>query len=346
MVRINYLKGEKQEFLDFINFVTLRDKFAIISHNDLDGIASALFLEKILESKEVEIGYIDFVTIDRDLAKELSIKFKELGITKVIFCDLNLDEFDFEGYSELRKEIDVFLIDHHPMNPAISEFDKVIKTDSQDCSAMTIFELGEGIFDREAWQWLNCAAIFSDFSYKEEKNFLYLQDLYPNISMENISSSVPGIISRKINSALVYYGDNKKYVYDLVKKRDVDSITEVHEIIEDEIDRFVENYKDNEIYVPEKNLHFLEVDSKFDIASTVVTMISKLKSEDSFVVMQRKDDFVKFSARNQSSSIDMGQLMKRCVEGLDGANGGGHVPAAAAKIQAKDLDEFKRRLLE
>jgi hypothetical protein len=38
---------------------------------------------------------------------------------------------------------------------------------------MTIFELGNGFIDNAEWEWLNCAAIFSDFSYNDEKNFIY-----------------------------------------------------------------------------------------------------------------------------------------------------------------------------
>jgi len=45
---MEYLIGNKETFLTFLNKITKEDKIAILSHDDLDGIASCIFLEKIL----------------------------------------------------------------------------------------------------------------------------------------------------------------------------------------------------------------------------------------------------------------------------------------------------------
>lgn len=343
---INYLKGSKQDFLNFVNSIPSDGKVAILSHVDLDGLSSAVFLEEILKVNGINIEYIDFLEIKAEMVHEVGIKLKSLGITHAFFCDIGIDSIDFEGFKELRESIEVFLIDHHPMNKAVSSWDKIIKTDSQDCCGMTCFFLGEGIIDYEEWNWLVCSAIFSDFSYKSEKNFNYMKKVYPEITYENISSSVPGINSRTIASALIYYKGNEKHVYDLVKERNLGKLREFAQIVEDEIDRLVKNFSKEKEYLEKSDIYFYEIKSNFNLVSIVCTIVSKLKPESSFVFMQKFEDFVKFSARNQNSSKDMGKLMKFCVNGLDGASGGGHIPAAAAKIKEKDLEEFKRRLLE
>lgn len=344
---INYIKGDKNDFLNFIDSIKENDKVAILTHTDLDGLASGIFLEKILEAKGINIDYIDFLDIKIDMVKEISIELKNRNITKAFFSDLGIDQIDFEGFKELRKEMDVFLIDHHPMNEDVKSWDNIIKTDSQDCAAMTCFFMGEETIDNREWDWLCCAAIFSDFSYKEKKNLEYIQSVYPDVDEDNISSSIPGLNGRKINSALIYYENDKKYVYDLVKNRDLEKIEEIHSILEDEIEKIIFDFDSKAEHYKDRHLHLYEIGSKFNITSTVCSIVSKMKKEDTFVFYQRKSNgIIKFSARNQGGTEDVGNLMKKCTEGIEGASGGGHKPAAAAKIQEKDFDEFKRRLME
>ena len=74
-------------------------------------------------------------------------------------------------------------------------------------------------------------------------------------------------------------------------------------------------------------------------------LFSQTSPNDTFVFYKRHNNgTIKFSARNQSNSKDMNKLMQICTQGLEGAFGGGHAPAAAARIQEHDLQEFKRRL--
>jgi single-stranded DNA-specific DHH superfamily exonuclease len=345
VMEINYIKGLREEFLAFVDSISEEDRVAIVSHIDVDGLSSAVFLEKILDARGIDVKFISFEDIRSDMVKEVSVKLNDEEITKVFFSDIGIDSIDFEGFKELREEMGVFLIDHHPMNEAVKDWDNIIKTDSQDCSAMTCFFLGEGLIDSDEWDWLCCAAIFSDFSYKERKNLEYIQSVYPDVTYDNISSTVPGLNGRKINSALIYYENDKRYVFDLVKNRNLEKIEEAHDVLEEEIERLILDFSEKAEHYTEKGLHFYLLDSRFNITSTVCSLVSKMKPEDYFVFGRRiGGGFIKFSARNQSGNYDMGALMKRCVEGLDCANGGGHKAAAAARILEKDLDVFKKRL--
>ncbi|MEA3414426.1 MAG: DHH family phosphoesterase [Nanoarchaeota archaeon] len=344
-MEIEYLKGSKKEFWEFVDLITSRDKVAIMTHTDLDGLASALFLEKLLNAKNIEVEYINFLNIKKDMVKELNLELNKKEITKVFFCDIAVESIDFQGYEELHKEMDVFVIDHHPMKTDFGEFKNIIKTNSDDCAALTIFDLGEGIFDTKAWEWVVASAIFSDYSYKREENFEYLKSIYPNISIENISSSIPGINGRKISSALVYYKENIQVVYDLVKERNMEKLTELYEIVEEEVNKIVEDFLENKKFYKTKDLYLYEVKSNFEVVSYSIGLVSKTSPEDTFVFYKRtKDGMIKFSARNQAKVKDMGELMRICTQGLEGSSGGGHVPAAAAIIQENDFKEFKRRL--
>jgi len=107
----------------------------------------------------------------------------------------------------------------------------------------------------------------------------------------------------------------------------------------------IDEFPEKKIYSEKQDLYFYEIESKFNVCSSVTSLISKMKPQSSFVFMQRWGEIIKFSARNQGGTRDMGALMKSCVSGFDEASGGGHAPAAAAKIKEGDLEDFKSRLL-
>jgi len=344
-MNIDYLLGSKEEFQNFLDSIGLYDKVAVLTHNDLDGLASGLFLEKILEAKGIKIDYLDFLDIKINMVKEVIVKLKEKGITKIFISDINVEDIDFEGFEELRRERDVFLIDHHPVGSKLVNKKNIIKTISNDCASLTIFNLGEGLIDTRAWSWLVSSAIFADYSFKSEKNFEFLKSFYPEVTLENLSSSIPGMNARKISSALVYYKNDVSYVYNLVKERNLEELEEVHELIEEEVYKLVDDFSINKKYFPKNDIYFYEIKSKFDVLSYVATLVSSVDPKKNFVFMYQTKDLIKFSARSTNKSLDMGALMKKGVEGLDGSDGGGHKAAAAAKIQFKDSEKFRERVL-
>ncbi|MDP3966287.1 MAG: DHHA1 domain-containing protein [archaeon] len=345
-MNVEYLVGSKDDFLRFLDSIGLYDKVAVLTHNDLDGVASGIFIEKILEAKGIKLDYINFLDIKIDMVKEISINLKERGITKVFFSDLNVESIDPEGYEDLRREKDVFLIDHHPIPENLKDKSNMIKTISEDCAALDVFVLGEEILDYPSWGWLVSAAIFADYSFRLEKNFNFLKSFYPEATFENLSSSVPGLNARKISSALVYYKNDVTHVYNLLKERNLEELSEIHELIEEEVYKIVDDFSIHKEYFPERDIYFYEIKSRFDVLSYVATLIAGADMEKNFLFMYRGKEMIKFSARSSKSKINMGELMKKGVEGFPGADGGGHSEAAAAKIMPENLEAFKKRVLE
>ncbi|MCR4327848.1 MAG: DHHA1 domain-containing protein [Nanoarchaeota archaeon] len=341
---IVYLKGSKDDFLRFLDSIGLYDKVAILTHTDLDGIASGLFIEKILEARGIKVDYINFLEIKRDMVKEISLELKDKGITKVFFSDLNVESIDLDGFNELREEKDVFLIDHHPVNSEFDYTSNVIKSVSGDCCALVTFVLGEGLIEYESWGWLVSAAIFADYAFRSEKNFQFMESFYPELSLEGLSSSVPGLNARRISSALVYYKNDIKHVYEMVKEKKMDEILEIYELIEEEVYRIVDDFEKEKKYFSEKDIYFYEINSRFDVLSYVATLIAGYNPNKNFIFMYKSKEHAKFSARSPNSIIDMGKLMSEAVQGLSGANGGGHISAAAAGVLLEDEEIFKKRV--
>jgi single-stranded DNA-specific DHH superfamily exonuclease len=344
---MEYLLGSREDFFKFLKNMGVSDRVAILTHTDLDGLASAVFLEEILKIKNLKVDLIDFLDYKKELLEEELFKLKDKEINKVFICDLGVDDMDLNHFNKLREDFEIFLIDHHPINSELINRGDVIKTSSEDCSALTIFDFGKEILDTEKWNWLVCAAIFADYSYIKSENLKFIQERYPAVTIENIASSTPGINARKIADALIYYSDDKKKVYELVVNRDINGLGEVYEIIEEEINREVKEYFENAEYFPEKKIYIFKIDSKFNIASTVTTIVSKFKKAIFLSVMEISNQgMIKISARDQTGGGNVGELMKKGIQDLENAVGGGHKKAAAARINKKDFYKFKENILK
>ena len=335
---IDYVFGTKKKFFEFVSMITPGDKVAIVTHTDPDGLISGVLLEQLFEAKKIDVAEIEFIEMEIDMVKKVNVKLKEKNISKVFFCDLGVDSEDLEGLQELSKDMDFFILDHHP-SEINSEFeDKMIKCTSDDCAAMLVYDLGKELFDSKEWEWLLAAAMFADYSYQTSKNFEILQRIYPSATKENLGGSIPGINARKINSAMRYYLGNLNHVYELVKKRDLGKLSEAHDIIEDEVNRLVDDVVENSEFLPEKNLYFYEIKSSFRLSSTVSSISSKMGRKGTFIVYQKWSDGVHLSARNRDAiNYDMGVLLRESIEGLKGASGGGHKKAAGAGFRESDL---------
>ncbi len=345
---INYLVGSRENFFDFISKITPEDKIQILTHVDLDGIASAIFLGEILKSKNLKVDYIDFINYKPNLFEGVSRLLRSREVTKVFLLDLGLEMHD--NFLSFSSEFDLFLIDHHPI-PLNFDYgilkNKVIKTASSDCNALVVYNLGEDIIDDKEWAWLVCAAMFSDFAYVKEENLKFIKNFYAGVDKENISTSVPGMNSRKIGSALIYYSNEIKKVYNLVKKKDLESLNEINDIIEEQINFHVDNFISKAEFFPEKKLYWYEMDSKFSLGSPVTSIVSKLKPGFSFITISKDSDgFVKVSARNHLADEDMGTLLKKGISGISDAVAGGHKPAAGGRLRERDLTKFKENILE
>jgi single-stranded DNA-specific DHH superfamily exonuclease len=340
---MEYLIGSRNEFFSFIDSISKQDQTAILTHTDLDGLASAVLLEEILNKKKILISQIYFLNYDEEMFEPYIEKLKQKKITKVFLLDLNADS-EPKSFTKLRQNFKVFLIDHHPINENFKDIRNTIKTSTEDCSTLTIYELGEEIIDTKKWEWLVHATIISEFSYKKKENFDLLKKKYPEIIFEKAIESVPGQIAVKINNATTYYKDNLMKVYDLIKQNKLNELDKINEKIEREIEKELSSFKKEAEFSQGKNLYFYKIKSKYPIASTIATILSKQEQEKSFVIASEDGDTIKISARNQGCK-DVNKLLRDGIKGIDDSTAGGHACASAAKIPKEYFKKFKENIL-
>jgi nanoRNase/pAp phosphatase (c-di-AMP/oligoRNAs hydrolase) len=341
---MEYLVGNKKIFLDYLDKLDKKDNIAVISHTDLDGVASAVLIDEILKQKKMKIKDLKFLEYGKGMFNLPREKFTKKKITKLFILDISVGS-DYEGFEDLKKQFDVFLIDHHPYE---IKGNNIIKTKTADCATFTTYDLAKNDFDLSKLKWLVCAAMISDYSQKDESNFQFIKQHYPEITLDNIFNSEPGEMSKRISSALIYFKGKEKKVYDLVLKNHLKSFDKYYSIVEKEVKKLIDKFKKEAEFYPDKNLYFYYAHPKYSVTSTITTILSAEEPKKSFVFVSDingEPDFYKVSSRNQSGE-DMNLLMKKGIVGLENATAGGHVPAAAAKFMKKDFEKFKENLLE
>lgn len=346
---MEFLKGSKREFDDFINQININDNIAVITHTDLDGIVSAIFLEEILNSKNLKIKLLKFADYKNDIIKKLLPKLIKDNIKKIFILDLNIDSLALDDFNNLRKIIPTFLIDHHPIDPNLKDFSNIIKGESSNCAAQIINFLGNNFTEFLKTNWLLIPTMISEFSYKNKINMEFITSKHKNISSEDILNSYPGKLSILLNYSLIYYNDNLKIAFDLIRSDDREVLKKAYLIINKEINEQEENILKNSEYNKEKDLYFYYFKPKHRIKSMISTNLSLKKPNSTFVIATpegKEKDFLNISSRNQSKRIDMNLLMKKGVQGLKNANGGGHPAAAGARLLKKDLKKFKENILK
>lgn len=335
--------GKEEYFFEYLNKLQKKDRIAIITHIDLDGIASAILMKEILKQKKMKVSSISFVNYEKGMFEEAEKQFKK-RTNKIFVLDINLDT-DYEGFKKLKERYGIFVIDHHPSE--IAE-ENIIRTRTEDCATFTLFEIAKKEFDLKKMEWLVCSTMISDFSYVVPENFQFIKEHYPNIKQEDVLNSEPGEMSKKISSALIYFKNKEKKVFDFVNKGKFKKLNRYYELIEKEIQRGIENFKKEAEFFPAKNLYFYYSTPKFSIGSVITTILSSKETEKSFVFVsdiEGEPEYVKASSRNQSGKENMNLLMKQGINKLENAVAGGHIKASGAKFLKKDLNQFKINLL-
>jgi len=342
---MEYLIGKEQDFYDFLEGITKKDKVAIVSHIDLDGISSAILTNEVLKSRGIKTKVFEFINYGAGMFFPLLKEFKKKKITKIFMSDI-AEESDYENFEKLKSEFEVFLIDHHPSENKTK--DKVLKTKSEHCAAWIIYNLGSKITNLEKWKTLICATMIAEFSYNNENNFNFLKENYPNLTKENIMDSESGKLSQVINSGTIFFKGKEKKIFDLVLKDKTKKLEKYHLIIQKEIQSLLDEFHNKAEFYPDKNLYFYYAKPKFSLASVVTTILSVAETDKTFLLaLDIKDEpnFVKVSSMNQGGKVNLNELMKKGIEGLENASAGGHIMASAARFLKKDLEKFKQNIL-
>src|SRR3989344_3241761 len=235
MERIEFLAGTEKRFAQFISELNDKDKIALISHTDLDGLTAARVTNEIIDADIVKfLGY-------SDLNKNLIQFLKEKNVKFVIFTDLFIK--DTEMVREIEKFARILIIDHHLFEIDLNSEKTVFLNSQGYCAAYICYYLFSKVKDIEYLDWLVACACVADWQYT--KNQTWMHGVYSKYD-DNFSPTIEGIknskkfweLQLKISYSLVYFKEEVKKVYDKIGINfgDIGDLGKYYQIIKAEID--------------------------------------------------------------------------------------------------------------
>ncbi|MBW3011170.1 hypothetical protein KY326_03055 [Candidatus Woesearchaeota archaeon] len=350
-------------FLDFIKSLSEKDNIAIYHDTDPDGICAGTLMFNALEKLGLKTAIFEgFDHGDPNMVEDVLMKVKESDINVIMFLDLLADRHP-EKIKEVEKYAHVILIDHHPIeNDVSSEKTIFIKPQifvkgiipSRYCTTKLVYDFMSKLVDLSDFDWLCGVGIIADFAFDAWPEFL--DGLYEKYNIEkkknHIDSRFGTLVKLIVAANTISFDEVEKAAVKVVESKTMDEAIEKlkeYNIVEEEIQRIMDNPKEGAEEFPDKNMAIINIKSKYYINSIIATRISLTYPDKIFFVVQAdKSDPERFavSGRCQSKRVHLGRLMRDAIQGFEEASAGGHAPASGANLKKSDYEEFKKRIIE
>ncbi len=343
MNKINFLAGNEAKAIGFLENISSKDRVAILSHTDLDGIVSAKVVSMYVKPKL--LLFLDY----EDLRNGLSDKLRKNKINKVIISDLSIN--DIYVLRKINKFAEILIIDHHEFKHDFNDAKTIFMNAKGYCAAYLCYYIISKIKDISEIDWIVACSSISDFQYFNNTEFME-----KTLSKYGDKFEVKGDYIRKdgkfwdlqysLSLAIVYFKSKNKLekVYSSIGKKfeDVGDLMKHSKIIQDEIDRNIEKFwKQKESF---NDIYLWYFKQKFPVSSILINIISVKEPSKTFILIRVEGKYLHISTRRQDGKVDLPVLLKKATKGLKDADGGGHRKAAGAIILLKDLGKFKENL--
>lgn len=336
-----FLVGSEKRFAEFISGLNDKDKIAILTHTDLDGLASGKIVNSVIDANLIR--FLDYT----DLNESLIIELKEKKINKVIITDLSITDPNFPPL--LEKDFETLIIDHHTFSKDLNSDRLVFLNAKNFCAAYLSFYLFNKLQNMEKLDWLASLASISDWAYFNNQNFMGKVYKKYNDTFEIIDGKIRKTgkfwdFQWNLMLSIVYHKENLRKVFDSLEEPFVFSkdVEKGFSEVQLEIDSCVKDFENEKEEI--NGRYYWEFHPKFEIGSIVSTLTS-IKDENKTCILLRQDDkYCHVSARRQDKKENTAQLLQTLVSGFEGAEAGGHIPASGGHFLKKDLEIFKERL--
>jgi single-stranded DNA-specific DHH superfamily exonuclease len=147
------LIGQEERVFNFISKIG-KNKTALISHIDLDGIAAAKVVNSVI--KFDEIRFVNYGDLNLSLVEDL----KKKKIKKIVFTDLYIKDKNF--IKNLEEFAEVLILDHHLSPDWNSNRTVSIRGEEGYSAGYLCYFLFSKIKNLEEWDWLVACSCVSD----------------------------------------------------------------------------------------------------------------------------------------------------------------------------------------
>ncbi|HDD72660.1 MAG TPA: DHH family phosphoesterase [Candidatus Aenigmarchaeota archaeon] len=197
--------------------------------------------------------------------------------------------------------------------------------------------------------WIACMGIIGDYGVEDCIDIIEECKMdYPHLLKGDPMRSRLSDGAKIISSTVTLKGlKGAEICLDILKKCStyedfirIKKLREWRNIVDEEIKSLIDGFeREKEVYEP---VIFYKITTRLSLTSVISTILSE-RYPDSIVVIRKKSGSQwKISVRNQSGEYNVGEIVKKSVQGI--GSGGGHEKAAAGIVSKWRV--FKKRLLD
>jgi len=343
---MDFLIGTEKRFFDFFADMDEKDRIALISHTDLDGVASALEISMIIGKAD----YLEFIDYSENMLEKIIPEIKRRKINKIIFSDIAIDR-NTKGIDEIGKFERVLIIDHHKFKDDLnSENITYIKTESKVPPSYSCYYLLSKIQNLEKIDWIAASAILADWCYDKNREFVdRIMKKYGLDGRKECGESIKktGLwdVSCSLSLFLIHFRYDMQKAFEIIGKTGLKNLNEIYkysDTVKEEIDELSKtSYEKRET---ENYGYYWNFSPKFKIKSYLINKLSSEEEDKLFVFATKENNFLRISLRRQDGKIDCDDIGKKAIEGLKNASMGGHKAAAGGEIMPQDEERFRENL--
>ena len=155
--------GSEEKVLDFVSNIG-KNKTALISHIDLDGITSAKIVNEI-----IRVDFLKFVEYE-ELNLNLVESLKSAGVSRVVFTDLYIKEKRF--IEALEEFSEILILDHHLCPDWNSQKTVSIRGEEGYSAGYLCYSILSKVKNLEELDWLVACSCISDYCHIKPKEWL------------------------------------------------------------------------------------------------------------------------------------------------------------------------------
>lgn len=346
MNQIEFLAGNEKRFLEFTSRIDTKDKVALVSHTDLDGIGAATII-----GKSVDLAALRFVEYEH-LTPALIDSLVAEKITFLIISDLAVEP-DFVRYAE--KFFLVLIIDHHRFSEDFNSEQTFFINAEGYCATYLSYVLFSSLHDYSSYEWLVACACISDWMYLKNISFMrrvaeHYGSEFPTTETHLRTEDLQkvGVLwnaQETLSLALIYHGEALRSVYDSLPSRLEDVVplfTQFADPVRKEIEECYHRFEEEKKSF--RDGFYWSFEPRFKIAALVSNELSQRHWDKTLLIMRRQPPLLLFSARRQDGKQNVAGLLQTLTQGLKDTSAGGHFKAAGGFVQLSDQKILLERI--
>ena len=329
------IQEKGREFLQSFKGTTV-----IVHDSDADGMSSAVMFTHYLEKKKNKI--VQLVSDGATISQEKKEKIKSLKPDNVVILDFGGEASN--TIKELSQTMNVLIVDHHKMY--VSDFGKALYLNPHFFNVPDDYTSPTSFL---SWQicrntdWLAAAGVIAD------KGFLPAAELlrdtkakYPKANFNYLVNLLNAADAKEKTPEAVQILLKTKKPEELIKSQ----LAEWEKEVRQEIERIVSEHKQKALFIADGKVILYEIKPKFALRGEISNRIQQLYPDKIVIIGEVENDHYLMSFRTVTGKVSFPDLIKKTIENMEGAHGGGHAKAAGCKIKLIDKEKFLQRFIE